>query len=74
MHSPAWSSRAASLRASLPDAEALITTAGGTLHRHSAVIAYNHFLHNIQVWVAEWMALRSKSPATIEKLYPGQRM
>ena len=44
---------AASLRAVAPGiAEALITTAAGLFTAVPAVIAYNHFLHDIRIWRA----------------------
>jgi len=48
-------------------------TAAGHFTAIPAVIAYNHFLHNIKIWVAAWMALRS-SRRDDRKTNPGQRM
>jgi biopolymer transport protein TolQ len=66
---------AASLRAVAPGiAEALITTAAGLFTAVPAVIAYNHFLHNIKDLGARMDGFTLEVAAAIEKLYPGQRM
>ena len=66
---------AASLRAVAPGiAEALITTAAGLFTAIPAVIAYNHFLHNIKDLGGRMDGFTLEVAATIEKLYPGQRM
>jgi biopolymer transport protein TolQ len=66
---------AASLRAVAPGiAEALITTAAGLFTAVPAVIAYNHFLHNIKDLGGRMDGFTLEVAATIEKLYPGQRM
>jgi biopolymer transport protein TolQ len=66
---------AASLRAVAPGiAEALITTAAGLFTAVPAVIAYNHFLHNIKDLGARMDGFTLEVAAMIEKLYPGQRM
>src|ERR1700681_1157663 len=65
----------ASLRAVAPGiAEALITTAAGLFTAVPAVIAYNHFLHNIKDLGARMDGFTLEVAAMIEKLYPGQRM
>jgi biopolymer transport protein TolQ len=65
---------AASLRAVAPGiAEALITTAAGLFTAVPAVIAYNHFLHNIKDLGGRMDGFTLEVAATIEKLYPGQR-
>jgi biopolymer transport protein TolQ len=66
---------AASLRAVAPGiAEALITTAAGLFTAVPAVIAYNHFLHNIKDLGGRMDGFTLEVAALIEKLYPGQRM
>ena len=66
---------AASLRAVAPGiAEALITTAAGLFTAVPAVIAYNHFLHNIKDLGARMDGFTLEVAAMIEKIYPGQRM
>jgi biopolymer transport protein TolQ len=66
---------AASLRAVAPGiAEALITTAAGLFTAVPAVIAYNHFLHNIKDLGARMDGFALEVAAMIEKMYPGQRM
>jgi biopolymer transport protein TolQ len=66
---------AASLRAVAPGiAEALITTAAGLFTAVPAVIAYNHFLHNIKDLGARMDGFALEVAAVIEKMYPGQRM
>jgi biopolymer transport protein TolQ len=66
---------AASLRAVAPGiAEALITTAAGLFTAVPAVIAYNHFLHNIKDLGGRMDGFTLEVAAAIEKLYPGQRM
>src|SRR6202022_1166144 len=65
----------ASLRAVAPGiAEALVTTAAGLFTAVPAVIAYNHFLHNIKDLGARMDGFTLEVAAIIEKLYPGQRM
>jgi biopolymer transport protein TolQ len=66
---------AASLRAVAPGiAEALITTAAGLFTAVPAVIAYNHFLHNIKDLGGRMDGFTLEVAALIEKLYPSQRM
>jgi biopolymer transport protein TolQ len=66
---------AASLRAVAPGiAEALITTAAGLFTAVPAVIAYNHFLHDIKDMGGRMDSFTLEVSALIEKLYPGQRM
>jgi biopolymer transport protein TolQ len=66
---------AASLRAVAPGiAEALITTAAGLFTAVPAVIAYNHFLHNIKDLGARMDGFTLEVAAMIEKMYPGQRL
>jgi biopolymer transport protein TolQ len=66
---------AASLRAVAPGiAEALITTAAGLFTAVPAVIAYNHFLHNIKDLGARMDGFTLEVAAMIEKIYPGQRI
>jgi biopolymer transport protein TolQ len=66
---------AASLRAVAPGiAEALITTAAGLFTAIPAVIAYNHFLHNVKDLGARMDGFTLEVAAMIEKIYPGQRM
>jgi biopolymer transport protein TolQ len=66
---------AASLRAVAPGiAEALITTAAGLFTAVPAVIAYNHFLHDIKDLGGRMDSFTLEVSAVIEKLYPGQRM
>lgn len=61
---------AASLRAVAPGiAEALITTAAGLATAIPAVIAYNHFLHNIKELAARMDNFALEVIATIEKQY-----
>lgn len=65
---------AASLRAVAPGiAEALITTAAGLFTAVPAVIAYNHFLHDIRELGGRMDGFTMEVSALIEKLYPGQR-
>jgi biopolymer transport protein TolQ len=65
---------AASLRAVAPGiAEALITTAAGLFTAVPAVIAYNHFLHNIRDLSLRLDSFALEVTAVVEKLYPGQR-
>ena len=65
---------AASLRAVAPGiAEALITTAAGLFTAVPAVIAYNHFLHNIKDMGARMDGFTLEFVALVEKLYPEQR-
>lgn len=65
---------AASLRAVAPGiAEALITTAAGLFTAVPAVIAYNHFLHDIRDLGARMDSFAMEVSALVEKLYPGQR-
>jgi biopolymer transport protein TolQ len=64
----------ASLRAVAPGiAEALITTAAGLFTAVPAVIAYNHFLHNIKDMGARLDGFTMEVGALVEKLYPDQR-
>jgi biopolymer transport protein TolQ len=64
----------ASLRAVAPGiAEALITTAAGLFTAVPAVIAYNHFLHNIRDLGGRMDGFAMEVTALVEKLYPGQR-
>jgi biopolymer transport protein TolQ len=64
----------ASLRAVAPGiAEALITTAAGLFTAVPAVIAYNHFLHDIRDLGARMDSFAMEVSALVEKLYPGQR-
>jgi biopolymer transport protein TolQ len=64
----------ASLRAVAPGiAEALITTAAGLFTAVPAVIAYNHFLHEIKDLGGRMDSFTLEVGALIEKLYPGQR-
>ena len=65
---------AASLRAVAPGiAEALITTAAGLFTAVPAVIAYNHFLHDIRELSSRMDSFALEVSAVVEKLYPGQR-
>ena len=65
---------AASLRAVAPGiAEALITTAAGLFTAVPAVIAYNHFLHDIRDLSSRMDSFAMEVTAVVEKLYPGQR-
>jgi biopolymer transport protein TolQ len=65
---------AASLRAVAPGiAEALITTAAGLFTAVPAVIAYNHFLHDIRDLSLRMDSFAQEVTSVIEKLYPGQR-
>jgi biopolymer transport protein TolQ len=62
---------AASLRAVAPGiAEALITTAAGLFTAVPAVIAYNHFLHNIRDTATRMDNFALEVSARIEKLNP----
>jgi biopolymer transport protein TolQ len=64
----------ASLRAVAPGiAEALITTAAGLFTAVPAVIAYNHFLHDIRDLGTRMDSFAMEVSALVEKLYPGQR-
>jgi biopolymer transport protein TolQ len=64
----------ASLRAVAPGiAEALITTAAGLFTAVPAVIAYNHFLHDIKDLGARLDSFTMEVSALVEKLYPGNR-
>lgn len=64
----------ASLRAVAPGiAEALITTAAGLFTAVPAVIAYNHFLHNIRDMGARMDGFAMEVTALVEKLFPNQR-
>ena len=64
----------ASLRAVAPGiAVALITTAAGLFTAVPAVIAYNHFLHNIRDLSARMDSFAMEVTSVVEKLYPGQR-
>ena len=65
---------AASLRAVAPGiAEALITTAAGLFTAVPAVIAYNHFLHDIRDLSLRMDSFAMEVTAVVEKLYPGPR-
>jgi biopolymer transport protein TolQ len=65
---------AASLRAVAPGiAEALITTAAGLFTAIPAVIAYNHFLHDIRDLGSRMDSFALEVTAVVEKMYPGQR-
>lgn len=64
---------AASLRAVAPGiAEALITTAAGLFTAVPAVIAYNHFLHDIRDLSARMDSFALEVTAVVEKMYPNQ--
>lgn len=64
---------AASLRAVAPGiAEALITTAAGLFTAVPAVIAYNHFVHNIRDASARMDSFALEVSAVVEKMYPDQ--
>jgi biopolymer transport protein TolQ len=64
----------ASLRAVAPGiAEALITTAAGLFTAVPAVIAYNHFLHDIRDLGLRLDSFALEVTSLVEKLYPGQR-
>ncbi len=64
----------ASLRAVAPGiAEALITTAAGLFTAVPAVIAYNHFLHNIRDLSMRMDSFALEVTSVVEKLYPGPR-
>src|SRR3984893_12308467 len=66
---------AASLRAVAPGiAEALVTTAAGLFTAVPAVIAYNHFLHDIKDMGGRMDGFTLEVAAMLEKIYPGQRM
>jgi biopolymer transport protein TolQ len=68
------SAGSASLRAVAPGiAEALITTAAGLFTAVPAVIAYNHFLHDIRDLGTRMDGFAMEVSALVEKLYPGQR-
>jgi len=61
---------AASLRAVAPGiSEALIATAAGLFAAIPAVIAYNHFLHNIKDFSAQMHYFASEFTAQVEKQY-----
>jgi len=61
---------AASLRAVAPGiAEALITTAAGLFTAVPAVIAYNHFLHDIRDLSSRMDSFALEVTAVVEKLY-----
>ena len=65
---------AASLRAVAPGiAEALITTAAGLFTAVPAVIAYNHFLHDIRDLSTRMDSFALEVTAVVEKMYPGSR-
>ena len=65
----------ASLRAVAPGiAEALITTAAGLFTAVPAVIAYNHFLHNIRDLGARMDGFALEVSALVEKLYNANRV
>jgi biopolymer transport protein TolQ len=65
---------AASLRAVAPGiAEALITTAAGLFTAVPAVIAYNHYLHNIRDLSARMDSFAMEVTAAVEKMYPVQK-
>lgn len=65
---------AASLRAVAPGiAEALITTAAGLFTAIPAVIAYNHFLHDIKDLGARMDSFTMEVTTLVEKLYPDHR-
>lgn len=65
---------AESLRAVAPGiAEALITTAAGLFTAVPAVIAYNHFLHDIRDLSARMDSFALEVSAVVEKIYPGHR-
>ncbi len=64
----------ASLRAVAPGiAEALITTAAGLFTAVPAVIAYNHFLHEIRDLGNRMDSFAMEVSALVEKMYPGHR-
>jgi biopolymer transport protein TolQ len=64
---------AASLRAVAPGiAEALITTAAGLFTAVPAVIAYNHFVHDIRDASARMDSFALEVSAVVEKMYPDQ--
>lgn len=64
---------AASLRAVAPGiAEALITTAAGLFTAVPAVIAYNHFVHEIRDLSARMDSFALEVSAVVEKMYPNQ--
>lgn len=61
---------AASLRAVAPGiSEALIATAAGLFAAIPAVIAYNHFLHNIKEFSSQMYNFSSEFTAQVEKQY-----
>jgi biopolymer transport protein TolQ len=63
----------ASLRAVAPGiAEALITTAAGLFTAVPAVIAYNHFLHDIKDLGGRMDSFILEVTAIVEKIYPGK--
>jgi len=51
----------------------LITTAAGLFTAVPAVIAYNHFLHDIRDLSARMDSFALEVSAVVEKIYPGQR-
>ena len=62
---------AASLRAVAPGiAEALVTTAAGLFTAVPAVIAYNHFLHDIRDLSTRMDSFALEVTAVVEKMYP----
>jgi biopolymer transport protein TolQ len=62
---------AASLRAVAPGiAEALVTTAAGLFTAIPAVIAYNHYLHDIRGFAARMDNFVAECLAQVEKQYP----
>jgi biopolymer transport protein TolQ len=64
----------ASLRAVAPGiAEALITTAAGLFTAVPAVIAYNHFLHDIKDMANRMDGFAMEVSALVEKLYTNNR-
>lgn len=64
---------AASLRAVAPGiAEALITTAAGLFTAIPALIAYNHFLHDIKDMSGRMDNFALEVAAVVEKMYPGE--
>jgi biopolymer transport protein TolQ len=66
---------AASLRAVAPGiAEALVTTAAGLFTAVPAVIAYNHFLHDIKDMGGRMDSFTMEVTALVEKLYPDHRV
>jgi biopolymer transport protein TolQ len=66
---------AASLRAVAPGiAEALITTAAGLFTAVPAVIAYNHFLHDIKDLGTRMDSFAMEVTALVEKLYANDKV